>query len=177
MYYRMRHGRIDTSTCLIALAICLAFAVRGASSAGKQGTTQDFAKLPDSANVAKGTFAKPLTAKDATKLDKHNHYSVYSKWFDIKPDANYTLGVVYRATGPSLVSAGVKWLVKGQPMGLVDREDHYACWPESKEWKLATLTFTSDPEYTRAQIILKVYGGMKAELKSVRLVEGWYSDR
>jgi len=144
---------------------------------GKKGNVADFAKLPESANVAANCLDKPLIKMDASKLEKTNHYSAYSKWFPIKKQANYTLGVVYRAQGPSLISAGVKWQVEGQPMGLVDQEDHYACWPAAKDWTLRTMTFTSDPEYTKAQIILKAYGGMNVEFKNIKLVEGWYSDR
>ena len=146
-------------------------------AAGKDGALADLAKLDESMNLAKGALKTEGIKIDASKLEKTNHYSKYSAWFDLKPKGNYTLAVVYRATGPSLVSAGVKWQIKGQPLGLVDREDHYACWPQASEWTLRALTFTSDPEYTKAQIILKAYGGMALEIKSIRLVEGWYSDR
>ena len=148
-----------------------------AAAGGKAGTLQDFAKLDKSKNLAAACFDKAEITVDASKLEKTNHYSKYSKWLDLKPNGNYTLGVVYRAAGPTLVSAGVKWQVAGQPLGLVDREDHYACWPEAADWTLKTLTFTADPEYAKTQIVLKAYGGMKAEFKAVRLVEGWYTDR
>ncbi len=157
-------------------AACLAFSA-WACAAGRDGNLKDFEKVDAGKNIANAAFAKAEVKIDASKLEKTNHYSKSSGWFDLKPGGNYTLGVVYRATGPSLISAGVKWNVKGQPLGLVDREDHYACWPEAKEWTLRTLTFTADPQYTQAQIILKAYGGMALEIKSVKLVEGWYSDR
>jgi len=160
----------------IVAAACLAFST-WACAASKDGNLKDLEKIDEGKNIAKAAFATAEIKIDASKLEKTNHYSKYSGWFDLKPGGHYTLGVVYRATGPSLISAGVKWSVKGQPLGLVDREDHYACWPEAKEWTLRTLTFTADPEYTQAQIILKAYGGMALEIKSVKLVEGWYSDR
>ena len=163
-------------TLLIASAAAFVAPADGLA-AGKAGDLKDFAKLDESKNLAKGCFDKPVVEMDASKLEKTNHYSKYSRWFSLKPAGNYTLGVVYRSSGPSLISAGVKWEVKGQPMGLVDREDHYACWPAAADWTLRTLTFTSDPEYTKTQIILKAYGGMKVELKEVKLVEGWYTDR
>lgn len=162
---------------LTAVLSALLFPTSVTQAAGKDGTLKDFDKLDASRNIAKGCLKKDVITIDASKLEKTNHYSKYSKWLDLKPKGNYTLGVLYKATGPSLVSAGVKWKIAGQPLGLVDREDHYACWPEAKDWTLRTLTFTSDPEYTKAQIILKAYGGMKVELKAIRLVEGWYSDR
>ena len=165
-----------TLSTVLALAAALGVA-SGSLAAGKDGDLKDFDKLDKSTNLAKAAFPQLPITIDASKLEKTNHYSKYSAWFDLKAGANYTLGVVYRASGPSLVSAGVKWQVKGQPLGLVDREDHYACWPEAAEWTLRTLTFTSDPEYAKTQIILKAYGGMTLEIKSVRLVSGWYSDR
>jgi len=115
---------------------------------------------------------------DASKLPKRfSHKSRYSKWFDLEPNANYTIGVVYKATGKTIVSLGVKWKVEGQATGLVDREDHYCCWPEAKDWTLKTFTFTSDPEWTKTQIILKSYHGTTAAFKDLKLVEGWYSNR
>ena len=158
----------------VALLLAWPFVLGGEE---KQGTVADFAKLPASANVAANCFDKPTITMDAAKLEKTNHYSAYSKWFTVKKQTNYTLGVVYRAKGPSLISAGIKWKVEGQPMGLVDQEDHYACWPEAREWTLRTITFTSDAEYATAQIILKAYGGMSVEFKDVKLVEGWYCSR
>jgi len=161
----------------VAAAAVFCAATLCAYGAEKAGSLADFQKLDEAKNIAKASFDKLPIVIDAAKLAKTNHYSSYSAWFDLKPKANYTLGVVCRATGPSLVSAGVKWLIKGQPLGLVDREDHYACWPQAEEWTLRVLTFTTDPEFTRTQIILKAYGGMKVELKSIKLVEGWYTDR
>ena len=170
-------SRATFAMALTAVLTILLFPAATAQAAGKDGTLKDFEKLDATKNLAKGRFKKDAITNDASKLEKTNHYSKYSKWFALKPKSNYTLGVLYKAAGPSLVSAGVKWKIAGQPLGLVDREDHYACWPEAKNWTLKVLTFTSDPEYTKTQIILKAYGGMKVELKAVKLVEGWYSDR
>lgn len=171
-------GHCSKGVMAVAAICVVLFGSALVTAAGeKAGTLKDLAKLAKDKNLAAGCFDKAEISIDASKLEKTNHYSKYSKWFDLKPKGSYTLAVVYRAGGPSLVSAGVKWRVAGQPMGLVDREDHYACWPEAADWTLKTLTFTADPEYVKTQIILKAYGGMKAEFKAIKLVEGWYADR
>ena len=177
MVVRSLHSLGSPSPKPWALGLAWGLGAAAAFGAGKVGDLSDFAKLGDDKNLARRAFANPAFKIDASRLERTNHYSKYSAWFPLQPGSNYTLGVVCRARGASLVSAGVKQRVKGQPPGLADREDHYACWPQAAEWTLRTVTFTSDIGRTDTQIIVKAYGGMAIEIKSVRLVSGWYSDR
>ncbi len=160
----------------VKLSILLSFAA-ACWAAGAVKSLNAFVKLDETKNLARRAFPSGVIRIDASKLGKGEHYSKLSEWLDLKPNTRYTLGVVYRASGPSLVSAGVKWRIKGQPIGLVEQEDYYACWPAASEWTLKTLTFTSDPVYAKTRIILKAYGGMKLEVKAVKLAEGWYVNR
>lgn len=161
---------------LIALAVLL-IAASGvyADPPQKDGTLDDFRGLGDEENIAKNAFELPLFL-DASSLEETNHYSRHSAVIELKPDARYTLGIVYRAEGPSVVSAGMKWEIPDEPPGLVDTESIRARWPRTDDWRLGVLTFRSDHEHTTARIILKAYGGMSLEVKNVGLVEGWYCD-
>ncbi|MFP3905334.1 MAG: hypothetical protein ACLFWB_13905 [Armatimonadota bacterium] len=141
----------------------------------KDGTIEDFQRIKQEHNIAGETLELPV-AVDASGLTQTNYYSKHSKAIELKPDTRYTLGVTYRATGPSLVSAGMKWQIPGEPSGLVDTESIRARWPQSNDWELQVLTFRSDHEHTTARIILKAYGAMSLEVKDVAVVEGWYCD-
>jgi hypothetical protein len=147
-----------------------------AAGDSKDGTVEDLRKIAQEQNLAEDAFGEAPVALDATDLSATGHRSQASRAIELESEGRYTLGVVYRATGPSIVTTGVKWQIPEQPAGLVDVEDHRVRWPAAEEWVLKTLTFRADHEHTNARIILKAYGGMDLEVRDVILVEGWYAD-
>ncbi|MGM0493418.1 MAG: hypothetical protein ACQER1_10740 [Armatimonadota bacterium] len=147
-----------------------------AGADSKDGTVQDLEAIPNGQNLAVDAFGEAPVSLDATDLSATGYRSQASRVIELEPEGRYTLGVVYRATGSSIITAGVKWQMPEQPAGLVDVEDHRVRWPASEEWVLRAFTFRADHEYTNARIILKAYGGMDLQVRDVMLVEGWYAD-
>ncbi|MFO8081194.1 MAG: hypothetical protein R6V07_12960 [Armatimonadota bacterium] len=167
---------MSISTELLPVVLMLSFtATAYAAPPEKDGTLEEFRALPDDASIAGDVLDLPVSV-DATGLPESEHYSVHSQYIQLKPDTRYTLGITYRAQGPSLITAGVKWIIGGEPLGLADVDSIRAAWGETDGWRLRALTFRSDHEHTTARIILKAYGGMSLDVRHVRLVEGWYCD-
>ena len=165
--------------CRLIVAVTLMTLIATAASTAdeqKEGTLDDLRVLMAGDTLATGAFGELPLSLHAAELARANHHSRSSALIELQPETRYTLAVLHRATGPSIVTAGVKWLIPGQPAGLVDVEDHRVRWPASDEWVLRALTFTSDHEHTTARIILKAFGGMTLDVAAVALVEGWYAD-
>ncbi|MFP4249429.1 MAG: hypothetical protein ACLFU7_07205 [Armatimonadota bacterium] len=162
---------------VLCLTIACALVLGNVAAAeSKDGTAQDLRKVAEEENLVEDAFGEAPVSLDATDLSANGYRSQASRAIELEPEGRYTLGVVYRATGPSIVTAGVKWQIPEQPAGLVDVEDHRARWSASEDRVLRTLTFRADHEFTNARIILKAYGGMQLEVSEVMLVEGWYAD-
>lgn len=165
---------LQSSVSLTIAAVLLLGNV--AAGDGRDGTVEDLENAAKRRNLAEDAFGEAPASLDATDLSATVHRSRASRVIELTPEGRYTLGVIYRATGPSIVTAGVKWQIPQQPAGLVDVEDHRARWPAAGDWMLRTLTFRADHEFTNARIILKAYGGMDLQVRDVVLVQGWYSD-
>lgn len=161
--------------CVASVMVLVAATCVWANPAQKDGTLEDLRKISDEENIATEALDLPVSV-DASGLAETNYYSEHSREIQLEPDTRYTLGITYRAEGSSLISAGIKWQMPGEPAGLVDTELRRARWPQADEWTLRVLTFRSDHEYTTARIILKAFGGMSLEVRDVVLVEGWYCD-
>lgn len=160
------------------LKLLLTLMVLAASAADgqKDGTLDDLRQMMAADTLATGVFGDLPLSLDASELERANYHSRSSAVIELQPETRYTLAVLHRATGRSIVTAGVKWLIPEQPAGLVDVEDHRVRWPASDDWVLRVLTFASDHEHTTGRIILKAFGGMKLDVTAVALVEGWYAD-
>ncbi|MGI5820200.1 MAG: hypothetical protein ACOX9R_19105 [Armatimonadota bacterium] len=171
---------MSRATCrLMGAVLMVAMATPAAVSetdGRKDGTLEDLRQLLGAETLATGVLGELPIIIDASELAAPNHHSRLSRAVELKPGVRYTLGVLYRASGRSMVTAGVKWLVAEQPAGLVDVEDHRVRWPATDGLVLRALTFTSDHEHTTARIILKAFGGMTLEVEGVALVEGWYAN-
>ncbi len=164
-----------SSECLVVILLITLSVCAYADPPQKDGSLADLRALDANANIATKAFDAPVTL-DATALDETHYYSRQSGEFELKPNSRYTLGVTYRAQGPSVITAGAKWVIEGEPAGLVDMASIRAAWPQTDGTDLRALTFRSDHEHTTCRIIIKAFGGMFLTVTEVRLVEGWYSN-
>ena len=144
---------------------------------GREGTLRDLVKK-NPPNIAKGCLGGEPIEIDAASLGYKEHITRYSKFFRVRPDANYTLVFEVKGEGEGYVSGGVRWKHPDAPPGLVDKDDFLTVLKVPGEWTQKAVTFTSDPSPKAGdlQILLKAYGGVRASFRRVRLIEGCYFD-
>ena len=165
---------IEWLAVAMAVAVCLPIFAEPPISK-RDGTLKDMVALKPEANLMRGAFQTPV-ALDASKLDRVEFALVRSKPIALRPGARYTLAVRYKAQGSGMVSAGVEWVGEKKPAGLTGVDDLRAAFPAAPEGALRALTFQADPKLGSVRILLKAWGGMKAEVQDITLVEGWYAD-
>jgi len=143
---------------------------------GRKGTLKDLAEAGPP-NLAQDAFASKVVHIDAAPLVTREHFTRRSKPFAIKPDTDYTFLVEVKGEGTGYVSAGVRWDMPQAPPGLKDKDEFATVLRAPESWTTRSFTFTSDPDkrVTRAVVLLKAYGGVKASFRNVRIVEGWYA--
>lgn len=140
------------------------------------GSPADLSKLPADADLAAGAFEMETLVLDATQLPRTEYTGTRSRTLQVEPDRRYTLGIRFRAKGKGLLSVGIQWHDPSRPPGLVEAADLKAIFTERDAGRLRVLTFRSDPELSRVQILLKAYGGIACDITDIKLVEGWYAD-
>ena len=171
----MRHVR---KIVLALAACCMAAATLLAQDPipSRNGTIEDLQGLPPDKNLAAGAFATMPIVLDASALPEARHLAAVSGQIALKRDTRYTLAIRYRASGKSILTVGVQWDDPDRPDGLAGMDDLRAAFPATSDTALRVFTFQSDPKLPQTRILLKAWGGMRAEIESILLVEGWYVD-